>query len=59
MKSLKIIGFALFTVLIASCNKVMDKSDLSKLSPDLLFSDSVLVQLNMDNIYEVNMPLFG
>jgi hypothetical protein len=59
MKSLKIIGYSLFTLLMASCNKVMDKSDLSKLSPDLLFSDSVLVQLNMDNIYEVNMPLFG
>ncbi|ANH83688.1 hypothetical protein A8C56_04015 [Niabella ginsenosidivorans] len=42
-----------------SCNKVLDKSDLSKLTPDYLFADSNLVQLNLDNIYDNNLPLWG
>lgn len=46
-------------ILCASCKKVLDKQNLSGVSPDLLFSDSSLVQLNMDNLYESNLPLFG
>ena len=42
-----------------SCQKVLDKTNLSNLSPDLLYADSNLVQLNMDNIYDNNLPLFG
>ncbi len=59
MKNFKIIGFVVLTLLLGSCKKVLDKTNLSGLAPDLLFSDSTLVQLNMDNIYEVNLPLFG
>jgi hypothetical protein len=60
MKQYKIIGAALMGLLVlGSCKKVIDKSDLSKLEPDLLFSDSALVQLNMDNIYDNNLPLWG
>src|SRR5688572_11564211 len=44
---------------LASCKKVLDKTDLSKLDPDLVFSDSNLVQLNLNNIYESNLPLWG
>lgn len=44
---------------LGSCTKVLDKSDLSKLEPTYVFSDSTLVQLNMDNIYFNNQPLFG
>ena len=46
-------------VCLASCKKVLDKTDLSKLEPDLVFADSNLVQLNMNNIYESQMPLWG
>lgn len=46
-------------ICLASCSKVLDKTDLSKLEPDLVFSDSSLVQLNMDNIYDNNLPLWG
>lgn len=54
------IYIALFGMLaLGSCKKVLDKSDLSKLEPTYVFSDSTLVQLNMDNIYYVNQPLFG
>lgn len=42
-----------------SCKKVMEKSDLSKFDPDFVFADSALVQLNMDNIYDNNLPLWG
>ena len=50
-----IIGF----IGITACNKVLDKTDLSKLNPELVFSDSNLVQLNMNNVYESNLPLWG
>src|ERR1700752_503245 len=43
----------------AACTKVLDKTDLSKLTPELVFSDSALVQLNMDNLYDNNLPLWG
>lgn len=58
MKKINIIGIVML-LLCGSCQKVIDKTDLSKLSPDLLFSDSTLVQLNMDNIYDNNLPLWG
>jgi len=41
------------------CRKVLDKQNLAGLSPELVFADSGLVQLNMDNIYDNNLPLFG
>lgn len=50
-------SFGLFS--LAACNKVLDKQNLSNLSPDLVFSDSTLVQLNLDNIYDNNLPAFG
>src|SRR4030095_8697608 len=43
----------------SACTKVLDKTDLSKLEPDLVFNDSALVQLNMDNLYDNNLPLWG
>ncbi|MEP6675949.1 MAG: RagB/SusD family nutrient uptake outer membrane protein [Ferruginibacter sp.] len=58
---LRYINIALIslTILGASCKKALDKTNLSGVSPDLLFSDSTLVQLNMDNLYENNLPGFG
>jgi hypothetical protein len=44
---------------LTSCSKVLDKTDLSKLEPELVFTDSALVQLNMDNLYDNNLPLWG
>lgn len=62
MKAIKII-FAVsgITGLVAltACNKVLDKQDLTKLTPELVFNDSNLVQLNMDAIYDVNLPTWG
>jgi hypothetical protein len=59
MKSLK-----LYTVLagllgLTACTKVLDKTNLSNMTPELVFSDSTLVQLNMDNLYDNNLPLWG
>lgn len=60
MKQYKILGAALLGMMIlGSCKKAIDKTDLSKMEPDLLFSDSALVQLNMDNIYDNNLPTWG
>src|SRR5882757_9249064 len=53
------IAAAGLTMLGSSCSKVLDKQNLSGLSPDLVFTDSSLAQLNMDNIYDNNLPLFG
>jgi starch-binding outer membrane protein, SusD/RagB family len=62
MKTIKIFigaaGVAGLFVLTA-CKKVLDKQDLTKLTPELVFSDSNLVQLNMDAIYDVNLPTYG
>ena len=60
MKSIKIITSLLAGVfLLGACTKVLDKTNLSNLSPDLLFSDSNLVQLNMNNLYDNNLQAFG
>lgn len=59
MKNIKIIGAVVGLLIFGACKKAIDKTDLSKLEPDLLFSDSTLVQLNMDNIYDNNLPLWG
>ena len=59
IKTIRIVWAVTGLLLLGSCRKVLDKSDLSKLEPDLVFSDSVLVQLNMDNIYDNNLPLWG
>ena len=59
MKSKKIYLAVLGIFLLAACNKVLDKTDQTKLDPAYVFNDSNLVQLNMDNIYYNNQPLFG
>jgi hypothetical protein len=57
---LKYISTAIISlVTLGACQKVLDKQNLSNLSPDLVFSDSTLVQLNMDNIYYVQQPTWG
>ena len=59
MKSTKIYLAVLGIFILSACNKVLDKSDQTKLDPAYVFNDSNLVQLNMDNIYYNNQPLFG
>jgi len=59
MKCISIYVVVAGLLCMASCRKVLDKTDLSKLEPDLVFSDSVLVQLNLNNLYESNLPLWG
>jgi hypothetical protein len=59
MKNIKIYTVLAGLVGLTACNKVLDKTNLSNLTPDLVFSDSTLVQLNMDNLYDNNLPLWG
>lgn len=59
MKRINIIILIAGVVCVASCRKVLDKTDLSKLDPSLVFADSNLVQLNLLNVYESNLPLWG
>ena len=53
------LAFVIGAFAFGSCQKVLDKTNLNNLSPELLYADSNLVQLNMDNIYDNNLPLFG
>ncbi|MBS7564896.1 RagB/SusD family nutrient uptake outer membrane protein [Mucilaginibacter sp. Bleaf8] len=49
--------FVLFgTIILSSCKKVLDKQDLNKASPELVFSDSILVKQQLDYIYNQNLP---
>lgn len=59
MKSINIYISFLVVVVAVGCNKVLDKQDLAKIPPDLVFSDSNIARLNLDNIYEVNLPVWG
>ena len=59
MKSLTKYTIIAGVICMSACTKVLDKTDLSKLSPELVFSDSALVQLNLDNLYDNNLPLWG
>lgn len=59
MKLRYIVSASFGLLSLAACNKVLDKQNLSNLSPDLVFTDSTLVQLNLDNIYDNNLPAFG
>jgi len=59
MKNLKLYTAAFGLFGLAACSKVLDKTNLSNLTPDLVFKDSTLVQLNMDNLYDNNLPLWG
>ena len=59
MKNLKLYTVLAGLVGLTACSKVLDKTNLSNLTPNLVFSDSTLVQLNMDNLYDNNLPLWG
>ncbi|WP_338875310.1 RagB/SusD family nutrient uptake outer membrane protein [Spirosoma sp. SC4-14] len=41
---------------LTSCMKVLDKTDLSATSGALIFSDSTLTQMNLNYIYDQNLP---
>jgi hypothetical protein len=59
MKNIKFFAVAITLLGLTACKKVLDKTNLSGLEPDLVFQDSVLVQLNMDGIYGSNLPAWG
>ncbi|GAB3949200.1 RagB/SusD family nutrient uptake outer membrane protein [Spirosoma harenae] len=44
------------TLALSGCMKVLDKTDLSSTSGDLIFKDSTLTQMNLDYIYDQNLP---
>ncbi|MDF2190439.1 RagB/SusD family nutrient uptake outer membrane protein [Paraflavitalea sp. CAU 1676] len=44
---------------LAACNKVLDKYDQKSIPGELIYNDSTLVKLNIDYIYENNLPGWG
>jgi hypothetical protein len=60
MKTHNIIGVAFISLLaLAGCNKVLDKKDLKTIPYELIYNDSTLAQLNLDYLYDNNLPLWG
>lgn len=51
-----IIFAAVLLFIMAGCKKVLDKRDLTALSGDLVFNDSVLARTYVDYIYDQNLP---
>jgi starch-binding outer membrane protein, SusD/RagB family len=44
---------------LSSCEKILDKNELTAFNEELIFSDSVLARNYIDLIYEQNAPLWG
>jgi hypothetical protein len=44
---------------LAACNKVLDKQNLNRIEPETVFADSTLAQLNLDVLYDQNLPTWG
>ncbi|MEZ0542176.1 RagB/SusD family nutrient uptake outer membrane protein [Fibrella arboris] len=52
----KFLAVCCATLALTSCKDVLDKTDLSSTSGDLIFKDSTLSQMNLDYIYDQNLP---
>jgi SusD family. len=59
MKTQNILLSFFVLIIAAGCNKVLDKKDLGKIPPDLIFNDSDIARLNLDFLYNANMPSWG
>lgn len=60
MKHTPIFIFSVLALLgLASCEKVLDKTDLGSVNGNLIFKDSVLARMNLDYIYDQNLPTWG
>jgi hypothetical protein len=44
---------------LSSCEKVLDKENLGQSTPELVFQDSTLANLNLSFIYNQNLPEWG
>ncbi|GAA4496694.1 RagB/SusD family nutrient uptake outer membrane protein [Hymenobacter ginsengisoli] len=60
MKSVYLLAVAIGAGLaLGSCSKVLDKENLSAINGSLIYSDSTLVNLNLNYIYDQNLPTWG
>jgi hypothetical protein len=60
MKKKYILWSALGAMLsLASCESVLDKTDLNAASPELIAGDSVLANIALNYIYNQNLPDWG
>ena len=60
MKTKYILGIGICSILaLASCENVLDKTDLSAASPELITGDSILANVALSYIYEQNLPTWG
>ncbi|GAB3917630.1 RagB/SusD family nutrient uptake outer membrane protein [Larkinella terrae] len=52
----KILTVCCASLALTSCKDVLDKTDLSSTSGALIFNDSTLTQMNLDYVYDQNLP---
>jgi hypothetical protein len=59
-KSLSLLAMAVGAGLaLSSCEKVLDKTNLSSINADLIYSDSTLANLNLNYVYDQNLTGWG
>jgi hypothetical protein len=57
LKSVYLLASALGAGLaLSSCEKVLDKTNLGSIDPNLVYSDSTLANLNLSYVYDNNLP---
>ncbi|GAB4030527.1 RagB/SusD family nutrient uptake outer membrane protein [Spirosoma jeollabukense] len=54
--SYKLLAVFCSSLVLTGCMKVLDKTDLGSTPGALIFKDSVLTQMNLDYIYDQNLP---
>ncbi|KAA9345445.1 RagB/SusD family nutrient uptake outer membrane protein [Larkinella humicola] len=52
----KIVAVCCSSLVLTSCMEVLDKTDLGSTSGALIFNDSTLTQMNLDFVYDQNLP---
>jgi hypothetical protein len=52
----KIVAVCCSSLVLTSCVEVLDKTDLSSTNGALIFNDSTLTQMNLDYVYDQNLP---
>ena len=54
--SYKLLAVFCLSLVLTSCMNVLDKTDLGSTPGSLIFKDSMLTQMNLDYIYDQNLP---
>src|SRR5690349_19168189 len=57
--TLALVACSVGALSLTSCEDALDKMNLGSTSEELIFADSALAQMNIDYIYDQNLPSWG